>query len=145
MRKICTWLYFFLQCAIYVQDCTFFLNVQYMCKIFRIRFLYVGFSNILTWNLYHCNGKSNQMKGFIFETWEVEENRSNRGKKYTLAHILHIEEWSAILCTSCATLGQSLRVTEVQLNLNISSTVLTQISHQLEQFAASLKLDLHLY
>ena len=40
---------------------------------------------------------------------------------------------------SCTTLGQSLRVTEVQLNLNISSTVLTQISSQFEQFAASLK------
>ena len=38
------------------------------------------------WNLYHCNDKSNQLKGFTFETCEVGENRSNRGKKYNLAH-----------------------------------------------------------
>ena len=52
----------------------------------------MGFCNILTSNLYHCNDKSDQLRRFIFETWEVGENRSNRGKKYNLAHILHIEE-----------------------------------------------------
>ena len=34
MRKICTRLYLFPQCAIYAQDCSYFSNVQYMCKIF---------------------------------------------------------------------------------------------------------------
>ena len=64
MRKIWARLYFFPLCGIYVhdlhkivlissmrnicarfaQDCTYFSNAQYMCKIFRIRFLYVGFA-----------------------------------------------------------------------------------------------------
>ena len=33
MHKICARLYLFAQCAIYAQDCTYFLNVQYMRKI----------------------------------------------------------------------------------------------------------------
>ena len=42
------------------------------------------------------------LERFTFETCEVGENRSNRGKKYNLAHILHIEEGNVILCKSCA-------------------------------------------
>ena len=44
----------------------------------------MGFCYILARNLYHCNDKSNQLKRFIFETWEAGENRSNRGKKYKI-------------------------------------------------------------
>ena len=32
------------------------------------------------------------LKRFTFEACVVGENRSNRGKKYNPAHILHIEE-----------------------------------------------------
>ena len=97
MRKICARLYFFPQCAIYVQD-------------LRKIVLLSPMRNICTRFAQDCGYFSN-----------------------------------AQYMQSCDTLGQSLRVTEVQLNLNISSTVLAQISCQLKQFAASLKLDLHLY
>ena len=44
--RICAKLYLFAQCAIYVQDCTYFLNVQYMCKSFgKIALDCTSFSN----------------------------------------------------------------------------------------------------
>ena len=36
MHKICARLYFFVQCAIYVQDCTYFLTAQHLHKIVLI-------------------------------------------------------------------------------------------------------------